>query len=441
MQVPPVNVIASWPRPNFEDPEYQGPQLAIVGIVFTTISIFVVILRIWVRMVMKRNAGWDDWLIVLATVAWALQLLLAIVMMLVKLSILISYTRFATSTFRYAVWVTMAIVLAWGIAFIIVLLLACRPLQAYWNWTLAGTCSDEPKRTLAFTTTNIITDGMVLLLPIPTFWKLRLPLRERIVLIILMSLGLIACAASIVRTYYAKLVFEISYDSTWDGYNIWLWVLVELNLAALSGPSPSHDVLDFPRLPKDFELFPRIQAGLSLVNGGASLKPSKIGTDEKVCEKSVKASIFHQLVLMGKLQGGQIVMDLLSNPGSQDIGGTDEPSMDATIGTSSELNFSDVSCSSTLLKAGWGHSKVKALGQCRDPSPMASPTSRRPQQWMDRVFFLAGTPAINLIPGSQPRFQVCPVRGCPLGEGLCLTQRSWWRRYSNMAAEISSSPT
>ncbi|KAK2784250.1 hypothetical protein FQN53_008690 [Emmonsiellopsis sp. PD_33] len=265
---PPVDVIASWPRPNFENPEYQGPQLAIVGIVFTAISIFVVILRIWVRMGIKRNAGWDDWLIILAmpfvigtTVTailgtkygwgyhiwdvnlnhlrgWAMQMLLVVVMLLVKLSILMSYIRFAASTFRFAVWVTMAIVLAWGIAFILVMLLACRPLPAYWDWSLPGTCTDEAMRTLAFTTTNIITDGMVLVLPIPTFWKLRLPLRERIVLIVLMSLGLIACAASIIRTWYAKLVFEISYDSTWDGYNIWLWVLVELNLAVICASVP-----------------------------------------------------------------------------------------------------------------------------------------------------------------------------------------------------------
>lgn len=44
-----------------------------------------------------------------------MQLLLVLIMMMAKLSVLTSYTRFATSTFRYVVWVMMAIILAWGI--------------------------------------------------------------------------------------------------------------------------------------------------------------------------------------------------------------------------------------------------------------------------------------------------------------------------------------
>jgi hypothetical protein len=61
-------VVASWPKPNYENPKYQGPQLLIVGIVLLILSTVIVLLRIWVRLFMKNNAGWDDWLMVLAIV-------------------------------------------------------------------------------------------------------------------------------------------------------------------------------------------------------------------------------------------------------------------------------------------------------------------------------------------------------------------------------------
>lgn len=42
-------------------------QLRIVGVLFLILSIIVVTLRIWVRVRIKKSAGWDDW-IMLATV-------------------------------------------------------------------------------------------------------------------------------------------------------------------------------------------------------------------------------------------------------------------------------------------------------------------------------------------------------------------------------------
>lgn len=63
-----AEVVASWPKPNYENPEYQGPQLLIVGIILLALSTVVVVLRIWVRLFMKNTAGWDDWLMVLAVV-------------------------------------------------------------------------------------------------------------------------------------------------------------------------------------------------------------------------------------------------------------------------------------------------------------------------------------------------------------------------------------
>ncbi|KAL2823263.1 hypothetical protein BDW59DRAFT_163427 [Aspergillus cavernicola] len=181
-------------------------------------------------------------------------------MTLVKLSLLVSYLRFfISSTFRYLNWAIIALILGWGLSFLIAMLVACIPLHAYWDTTpdSSAECSDEQARTLAFTITNLVFDIIVLILPAPTFWKLQLPIRERLVLIGLMSLGIVygnyplqpdfgqllnltrACAASAVRLYYANRIYHTSYDVTWDGYQIWLWVLVEINLAVICASIPT----------------------------------------------------------------------------------------------------------------------------------------------------------------------------------------------------------
>lgn len=284
-----MEVKASWPEPNYENPEYQGPQLLIVGIILLILSTAVVVLRIWVRLFMKNTAGWDDWLMVLAVAfiicstvtanlgttygwghhiwdvklewskptlmtSWFNQLLLVIIMTLVKLSILISYLRFFTQPIsRRLTWAMIALIVSWGLAYMIALFLACRPLKIYWETFQYNppNCIDQNASTFSFSITNLVTDLMVLVLPMRVLWMLQLPIRERLILIALMNIGLLACVASAIRVYYAYRTLNITYDFTWEGYEIWLWILVEVNLAVMCASIPTLRPLMkqyFPRM-------------------------------------------------------------------------------------------------------------------------------------------------------------------------------------------------
>ncbi|WEW60826.1 hypothetical protein PRK78_006314 [Emydomyces testavorans] len=86
------------------------------------------------------------------------------------------------------------------------------PFWEYWNPHPGNKCISEIGKLLSAAITNVITDLIILLLPIPTFWTLRLPPREKITLIVLMSLG--------------------------EGYNVWLWSDIEINLAVVSPSVP-----------------------------------------------------------------------------------------------------------------------------------------------------------------------------------------------------------
>lgn len=60
---------------------------------------------------------------------------------MVKLSILAFYYRiFVIPLFRKLVLATAAFVVAWGIGITITLILACRPIEAFWNSNIKGVC-------------------------------------------------------------------------------------------------------------------------------------------------------------------------------------------------------------------------------------------------------------------------------------------------------------
>ncbi|KAI1923664.1 hypothetical protein LOY89_000469 [Ophidiomyces ophidiicola] len=294
MRNPPPAVVSSWPKPNYVNPERQGPSSIIVGAIFLSISFLVVGLRMFVRLHMKKTAGWDDWLMLVnlpllachtsvlivgtyfgwgyhiwdnkpqwirgsRVTTWVSQLCSVLIMTFVKLSILASYLRISKTakSLRYATWVMIGVITAWGVAFAFSLFFACVPLRHYWDHFSDHHCSNEAGRIMTTSISNLVSDVLVLALPIPTFCKMHLPIREKVILIILMNLILMyeylhyeylhypvlafffACAASIVRAYYTYVVVARTYDVTWIGYKVWLWSSLEGNLLVICASVPT----------------------------------------------------------------------------------------------------------------------------------------------------------------------------------------------------------
>lgn len=69
MKLPPLDVLASYPVPNYTNPETRGQSLIIVNAVFLGLATVVVVLRLFTRLVVRRWFGWDDIWIVFAFVS------------------------------------------------------------------------------------------------------------------------------------------------------------------------------------------------------------------------------------------------------------------------------------------------------------------------------------------------------------------------------------
>lgn len=69
--------------------------------------------------------------------------------------------------------------------------LICQPVAFNWDQTIVGHCGNSVTLWLSHGVLNIITDLIVLLLPMPYLYSLEMPLYNKLVLMVTFGLGLL----------------------------------------------------------------------------------------------------------------------------------------------------------------------------------------------------------------------------------------------------------
>jgi uncharacterized membrane protein HdeD (DUF308 family) len=104
------------------------------------------------------------------------------------------------------------------------------PMGEMWTPTVdSSNCLNESLILLAFGIANTVSNFMVVLMPIPIIWNTQMPVDRRMRVMALLTLGLLACCAGIVRTIYTAR-YTASRDKTWDIIPVLIASTVELNL-------------------------------------------------------------------------------------------------------------------------------------------------------------------------------------------------------------------
>ncbi|EPS38722.1 hypothetical protein H072_7562 [Dactylellina haptotyla CBS 200.50] len=280
-------------------------------VTFTAISTVAVALRLWSRHRVAGGIKTDDWVTVLGyflTIMWgavaihhsnangeyqafwdlswtslretyrtyfALTALYPWVMMVIKISLLIFYYAVTNINYmRWAVWAIGFITVGNTLAGFFITVLACRPIN-YWDHLLENPCKiNRGTANVCIAAIYMFTDIAIWVLPMPLVWRLKLPVRERILAVITFGVGAVACIASGFRIK-ALLDFE-SYDAqSSSSLLISAWTITELNLALICASAPAIRAL--------FKFFaPKIR---TTVTGTISTMQSAIGDKEKLSEE------------------------------------------------------------------------------------------------------------------------------------------------------------
>ncbi|KAF2864953.1 hypothetical protein BDV95DRAFT_600138 [Massariosphaeria phaeospora] len=264
--------------PSRNDPKYapgaeQMRQDIGVGIsiAMTLLGVLCVGLRVYTRAYIVRNMGIEDWTMIGAavlTIVFLLEviagskhymmgfgglsltpelmksnikMILAIIVTykttvtVIKISIVMMYLRLAVDrTFARLCKGTIYLLLLWQFILFIVVPAQCRPLNKLWDFTgrIQGKCINANAFYLTTSIFHILVDLWILVLPVKLFRSIKRPTREKLVLLLVFSLGAFSTIASIVRLQFLR-AFTVSDDPFYASLPINTWSMVEVNVGIL----------------------------------------------------------------------------------------------------------------------------------------------------------------------------------------------------------------
>jgi fucose permease len=217
----------------------------------------------------------DDWQETLRKANYVFSVLYQPALMATKTSILAFYLSLPTSNknFKWACIGTLVVVNAGGIALGLFTVAQCRPVGAAFEYPLpkSANCSDIISIYLSSTPLNLITDLAILFLPIPILTGMRLPKKQKIILLITFSFGAFVAVVDVVRIVYLQgaartRLREISTSSdngtreaeqtdfSWYASFSFMWSAIEVNVGIMCACVPGLKPLVsrfLPRLLRD----------------------------------------------------------------------------------------------------------------------------------------------------------------------------------------------
>ncbi|KAF2641565.1 hypothetical protein P280DRAFT_426256 [Massarina eburnea CBS 473.64] len=262
---------------DLENPQRRGEDIiAWAGIVGMVIATALLIIRAYTKVVLVKKITSDDWCLLMSWIfsipvqflityrapagligihAWELTghqlntvakitltttVLYSPALAFAKLSFLCLYLNLNPGKgFRTGVYLTMLVVIGSCVSIVFSLLLACRPFAKNIDVTVReGQCLNKAALYIATGVLNMITDIMVLILPIPMVLGLKMAKSRKIMVILLFSVGSITCITSAVRVALLPPMLY-SKDSSWDTVYPSLWILIEASLIIITGTLPT----------------------------------------------------------------------------------------------------------------------------------------------------------------------------------------------------------
>ncbi|KAJ6090345.1 hypothetical protein N7486_009160 [Penicillium sp. IBT 16267x] len=190
-------------------------------------------------------------------------------MVLAKFSYLFFYLRiFVTKEFRILTWVCMGCAGAYWIGSVLQVFLICTPFERNWNPTVPGHCASQ---NVAFSTIgafNLITDVMIMALPIRFIWKLQMSTGTKFALYGIFGLGVFISSITIIRIRVLTTVdfTDLPYSMIWAAF----WSVTEPALAIGNSCAPMLRPILKAALPS---LFASAKAGYSTQPASSGPKP------------------------------------------------------------------------------------------------------------------------------------------------------------------------
>jgi hypothetical protein len=150
---------------------------------------------------------------------------------LLKLTLVFFYIRvFPSAKVQRLLWGTIVFVCLWGLAFVIIAIFQCRPINYFWTkWDglHKGICLDVNTITLSNAGISIALDFWILGIPLWQLWGLKMHWKRKVGVGMMFCVGTFVTIVSILRLQ-ALVHFAASSNASWEFYDVSVWSTIEI---------------------------------------------------------------------------------------------------------------------------------------------------------------------------------------------------------------------
>ncbi|KAG5990013.1 hypothetical protein E4U43_004387 [Claviceps pusilla] len=230
-------------------------QNTILSCVFFVLTPTFVLLRLWSRTCTKYGVGRDDFAILVSFLFYVAQIFCILTIHLTKSSILLLYLReFPQRWLRICSYVLLGIIVAYMVASVGTFIWQYSPIEGICNISLRPTCISWTVHRYANVVCSIVTDVLLLLLPIQPIWQSEWPVNQKRALVLVFALGGLVLVSSIMRAITLGPSTQTP-DGTYDTMPSTTptpWAIIEQNLAIICACSPTYRLVLARIFPKAF---------------------------------------------------------------------------------------------------------------------------------------------------------------------------------------------
>ncbi|EKJ70458.1 hypothetical protein FPSE_09452 [Fusarium pseudograminearum CS3096] len=163
--------------------------------------------------------------------SFVIPILYAVCTAFSKMALALFYRKLSPERWwRWSVCGVLFLVAGYNLAIMLVILFGCAPFAKSWDHTmLEGTCVNRPAVYICTAGLGILSDLILLIMPLPMVLRSRIPRRQKAGLVVLFAIGSATLVTSVIRLVLLVPIFG-ALDVSWIISGAIVWVFIEANL-------------------------------------------------------------------------------------------------------------------------------------------------------------------------------------------------------------------